>query len=93
MGSLLGGDEEATGTSKLYGDFTIELLRPGDEGNGGDTDYLISSWLRNKLQIENDEKAGIDMCADSKADSYHLLGRGLSLSEAVKIVESFDTMK
>jgi hypothetical protein len=91
LGSLLGGDEEATGTSR-FGTFTIELLHPGSEGNGGARDYVLSSWLPNPQQVSNNLK-GIKSACVNGADNYHMLGEAISIQEAVRVVESFVPLK
>jgi len=84
LGDLDGGDEEATGTSPLFGEFTVELVK----ANSGDDDhdYVLSSWMEDPKFIEA-EKENTPAC-DAGGNAHHLRGHGLTLPEAVKVVES-----
>jgi len=78
------GDRTLNGKSKFFGAFTIDVFKPGSEGNGGKNIYYLSSWLMDKKAIAADKKQML--ISDTRF--YHFLGKGINDKEAVAIVES-----
>jgi len=91
LGDLIGGDEEKTGHSDTFGYFVVQLSYPGSDGNGGENNYLMSSWLPNQRAIEN-EKQHINIGCYQGADFYHILGEGLSIADGIKIIKSLEPL-
>lgn len=78
------GDRTLNGNSKMFGPFTIDVFKPGSEGNCSKNIYYLSSWMSDKKRLDS-EKKGEDPV---KGRYYHFLGDGLSDKEAINIVQS-----
>jgi hypothetical protein len=79
------GDRHLKGRSKYFGSFTIDVYKPGSEGNGGKNIYYLSSWLKDKKMTVAEKKSTLPT---SSARFYHFLGEGINDKEALAIVES-----
>ena len=79
------GDRKLKGKSRFFGSFTIDVLNPGSEGNGGKNVYYISSRLQDKKEIAS-EKKGTQLPGDARL--YHFFGEGINDKEAIAIIES-----
>jgi hypothetical protein len=73
--SQLNEGQGPSGHSKIFGKFEIFLFPPKTYGNDTSKNYILSSW------IPQDEKS---------LRRYHLLGNGISIKDATKIIESLE---
>lgn len=83
------GDRHLTGASKVFGDFAIDVFKPGSEGNCTKDIYYLSGWLlpkRLKDVAEQAEKNGKMLPSDGRF--YHVYGEGITDKEAIAIVQS-----
>ncbi|MBS2009970.1 MAG: hypothetical protein JST01_23170 [Cyanobacteria bacterium SZAS TMP-1] len=79
------GDRSLKGKSKIFGPFTIDVFKPGSEGNGGKTVYYLGSWMQDKHTAEAEKKQKLPL---KDCRYVHFLGDGVSDSESLAIVES-----
>ncbi len=76
------GDRVLSGSSKLFGPFTIDVFKPRSEGNGTNETYYLSNWLTLKKKQPRDA-----------VRTYHFYGTGLSDKEAISIMKSLTQIR
>lgn len=85
------GDRHLKGKSRVLGPFTIDVFKPGSEGNDTRLVYYLSGWLPDEKMVIATKK-GVD--ANQHGGRYHhFLGHGVTDKEAVAIVESLTPIR
>ena len=78
------GDRVLKGTSKIFGNFRIDVFKPFSEGNNTKDIYYLGSWMKDKKAADAEKKG----TWTNDARHYHFLGTGITDQEAQKIVTS-----
>jgi hypothetical protein len=72
--------------SKYLGPITINVFKPGSEGNAGTHVYYLSTWM-DDAKLVAARKESVDT-GHSGGRHHHFFGEGLTDQEALAIVES-----
>ena len=77
------------GTCRLFGNYTVNLLKAEKDGNTDKEDYVVTNWMPDDEQ----KKAMRNRKPASIGRFHHLVGTGLTQEQAKKIIESLKPLR